>query len=730
MAADLARLRSRLPNDTARTRRLLDTEADLARPSALTTVARSLRRPRFSPLTLAAAVMIVLFGVWAYAYLRKPAAYKPRPEAVEPYEKGVAALREGAPFKASVLLGQAVGADPDFAVAHARLGEALMEMDFLDRAREQALNAQHLAQRYPPKSEDALYIRAVTSTVLRQYPQAVEAYAGLAKMNPERPESYFDLGRAYELNNETDKAVTSYTKAFEGTNNEYAPALLRLSSLHARRKNIPAALQLFDTAESLYREKGNREGEAEAHYQRGRLLVELKRIPEARRSLDRARELAHSTENRYQQVQILHQLIHTESGQRALDYANEAITLADASGMAALHALGYVKLAGLHLEHREDAEAEKAFQRAFDLARAEKVRRVEALALLHHGQWLHRNDKPEGQDKVSQAREFYLSGGYRKEADSATIILSRMKRSRGDFNSALADFNQQIELAVPSGDTHQLGVLHRERGAVHLFRGNFPDALKDFDEAVKIFKLVGDPQLLAYSQLVRCKALWQLGRYEEAGDALRQVAEFAGDPRNPKNPNKALLMSLRVTEAQMELSRLRYTEAAAAARAALALAGEDSPPSDIQADANAAICLSEAFSGGRARAAEPCRRAVEAAEKNKDPSLEAATRLSLARALLEGGDARGARDAALLAADFLAHSGSASFEWQAQHVSGLAGQRAGGEDEAARARLARAGELISHLETVWGADAFGTYLSRPDLHALRRKTGEHPPASR
>jgi len=730
MASDLARLRPRLPNDTVRTRRLLDTDADLMRPSALITVARNLSRPRFSPLMLAGAVALVLLCVWGYRYLSQAASYEPLPEAVKLYDDGVRALREGAHYKASGLLKAAVETDPQFAVAHARYGEALMEMDFLDLARQHALEAVQLAQRLPPaKPADGHYIRAVTSTVQRHYPDAVAAYAELVTLNPDRPESHFDLGRAHELTNELDKAVASYTEALK-RDDKYAPALLRLSALHARRKNLQAATMLFEKAETLYRESGNREGEAEAHYQRGRLFLDLQRTAEARRSLETAFSLARVTNNRYQEVQALLQLVHTEKGQPAKDIARQAIAIAESSDMSALSAFGHARLGILHFQATEDEEAVKELTLALNLAKSEKVRRVEALALLHLGQIEGRQGKSdEGDKKIEQARDFYSHGGYRKEADSAAIILSRSKRSRGDFAGALAAFDNQLKAGETSGDTHLLGVLRRERGAVLLFRGHFPDALKDLDEAVKIFKLVDDKLLAAYCQLARGKALWQLGRYDEAADALRQAAEFAGDPENPKNPYKGLLMSLRVTEAQMALSRLHHAEAVALARSALALAGGEAP-SDVQSDADAVVGLSEALAGRRGRAAELCRRAVESARKNKDPWLVATARLALARALLEGGDAQAAGEEASAAAEFFARAGDASGEWQAQSVAGLAASRAGVGEAGARPSLARAEELISQLRAAWGHDAVGTYLSRPDLEALRRKTGAAPPASR
>src|SRR4051812_30622347 len=116
-ASELERVRSRLPNsDGTRTRRLAGVES-LTRPSAFTTMADTLRRPRFSPLAVlgaAAAIALVLFGLY---YMLRPSVHTPDPRAVAFYEQGVEAMREGAYFRATGLLKQAVEIDDKYALA-------------------------------------------------------------------------------------------------------------------------------------------------------------------------------------------------------------------------------------------------------------------------------------------------------------------------------------------------------------------------------------------------------------------------------------------------------------------------------------------------------------------------------------------------------------------------------------------------------------------------------------
>src|SRR5205814_6652466 len=123
----------------------------------------------------------------------------------------------------------------------------------------------------------------------------------------QQPQLYVDMGHADDKNDETEKAGKAFTDATTH-DPSYAAAFISLGALHARQKNLPAATEAFARAEQLYASAGNREGEAEVHYQRGHLLVDMVKYPEARPELERSLEIARETKNQYQQVQALLQL--------------------------------------------------------------------------------------------------------------------------------------------------------------------------------------------------------------------------------------------------------------------------------------------------------------------------------------------------------------------------------------------------------------------------------------
>ena len=715
MAAELARVGARLP-DTVPTRRLAGTDAN-HRSSALTTMAEGLRRPKFSPLTLLASLAGLALVIWAVWYVRQPSAHEPEPTAALLYQQGVEAMRDGSYYKASGLLTQAVERDEKYALAHARLAEALLEMDFLDRAREAMIDVTKFAPDFSvyPRP-DALYLEALQSTLRQDYAGAVKSYEEVVELDPSRPQSHLELGRAYDRYNKTKEAVNSFTKATT-LDNRYAAAFLRLGILHARLQNQAGATAAFDSAQQLYAEGGNREGEAAVRYQRGRLLFSLRKESQARAEFERVLALAHEADNKYQQVQALLLLAQvTADNAEAEKTARQAIDIAQATGMNDQLANGHLTLGILYFQKLGDQEkADYNLGQALQIAHNNKLRRYEALASFNLGSLRERQGKIDEADRLAdRARDFFLEGGYRREADQHSMMTARSKRRRGDFEGALKIFNELLHSAEQSGDLAQAGELHRECGAALYVQGRYPQAFEHYGESAKVARTIQNAGLLTFSLYSQANVHWALGRYGEAEGLYRQLTD--ADPQ-VLGVTKETLAYIQIAEGEMELSRRRLPEAAAKSRRALATLKEwNGPADDLLSVIDANLGLAEVLSGSRAGGRALCEEAVRLASVRNDPGVVGLANFALAQALLEAGDAAGARAAALRAQENFARGGRADFEWRALALAGKASRRAGDEN-GAREYLSRAATSLKQFQQALGAEATG-YLSRPDVQWL------------
>ena len=724
-ATELGRVRSRLPDsDTVRTRRIAAGDNG-HRSSALITMARGLRRPKFSPLALAASLAGALLVIWLFNYMVRARVHTPAPPVLALYAQGVDAMREGAYYRASGLLEEAVRMDREFVLAHARLAEALTEMDFLDRAKDEMLEVNKLAPDFKvfPR-EQALYLEAVRAAVTQDHSGAVRSHQGIVKLMPDRPQAHLDLGRAYERDNQVEKGIKSYTDA-TALDPSYAAAFLRLGTLHARQTNQPGAAAAFDRALKLYAADGNKEGEAAVRYQQGRLFASNRKWAEARAEFQQALALARETNNKYQQVLTLQQLaLSQDGGAEALQTARSAVDLAQASGMNDQVANGHVTLGNVFFAKLgQQDEAERAYDQALRYARNYKLRRYEALALLNLASLRDRQGNPDEAERLAaEARDYFLQVGYRREANQSEMLFARSKKRRGDNEGALKIFEEQLRLAEQSGDMGQVGSLHRECGAVLYTQAKFPQALAHYSESAAAARALHDTALLTYSLYNQANALWALGRYDEAAGLFAQLT--GADPQT-LGVSKDVLAYIHVGAAEMELSRRRFAEAAAKARQALATVKEwGGQSNDLLSLIDSNLGLAETFRGSRAAGRSLCEEAVRLASVRNDPSTVAYAHYALALALLEAGDAAGARAAAQRAQEIFTRLGRADSEWRSLAVAGEASRRAG-DEAAAGDYLARAASSLAQLEQSLGAEAAG-YLSRPDVQWLRSECHVSP----
>jgi serine/threonine-protein kinase len=689
--------------------------------SALATLSDLFKRPRVSVGVVIAALVLVGLAGWMIVRATRPAAHQPSAEAQRWYETGTNALREGAYYQASKALQQAVSADENFALAHARLAEAWMELDYIDKAKDELLRVTDLT---PDRSVfpqlDSLYLDAVTATVRRDFAGAVKSYSEITRLSPMQPQVYVDLGRAYENNEEPKKAIESYIKA-TSLDQQYATAYLRAGILYGRQQEIQSATAAFDKAEALYQAMSSVEGRAEVFFQRGFLLRNVGKIAEARPQFQQALDLARVINNQSQRIKILLQLSSIASSEvntgQAQKYAEEAVSAAQSSGIENLTTRGLIDLGNVFFSRGDYGEAEKYFKQALEFAQRNKGRRNEARALLSLGSLrIQQSNADEAVRYIEQALPFYQQGNYRKEASQALLLLVRANILKGDYDAALKAYQLQLQNAEQVNDQSQKALSHEGIGTVLVLQDRYAEALNHFEQKYNISKTLGDQKGVGYGLVERGSALWHMGRYTDARKVLDEALTVAN---RPDGGFKALLAVIYATEAEMALSQRRFPIAKEHGQRVLALAGTQYAEA-IEAKRVTGLAL--VFSGAAQQGRGLCEEALSMASKH-DPSMISGAELALAQAMLENGDAQGALSNALRAQESFARVGRQESEWRAWLIAALASRRAGDETKA-REYATRAADLLIGLGKKWEANAYGSYLTRPDVQYARTQLKE------
>jgi tetratricopeptide (TPR) repeat protein len=692
------------------------------RTSALTTLTETLRRPRVSLGTLAIGVIALAIAIVGVGYLFRPKPYEPSKAAKDWYDKGTEALRNGLFLQARRAFEQAVNADKDYAFAHARLAEALTELDYTDEAKNQVLRVSELmTNRSQLPRVDALYLEGIHKTVTRDFPSAIKAFEEISQLSPNEAYVYFDLGRAYEKNDDTKKAIQSYVQA-TNRNQQLAAAFLRVGVLYGRQLNLPSASANFQQAETLYQALDSIEGQAEVFYERGFLFTKLRKVAEAKSSLERALEFAQTTGNEYQKVKTLLKLgdVANDEGNvvQAQQYMLKGIELARANGIDNLTKRGLVDLGNIFLVRSDYPSAKKYYDESLELAQKQKDTRNAARALLSLGSLAERQGHADDTVKyIEQALPFYRQGGFRKEMSQAFSLLGRAKAQTGQYEDALRSFNEQLKLAQDLGDESQAGVVHRDIAFIFTTLGRYPEALNHLDQSDTIARALGVQKDIGLNLTMEANVLWRLGRYEEARASFGEASPIAQQATAGKN----LTAWYDLANARMALSERKFDEAKTKSQQAEALAGTTLKGTAVEAAYT--LGLAQALSGATKDGQKKCQTAVAIATDYGNPALLAEALLALAETQLSTGDVAGALASALRCQQILAGLGKQDFEWIAWLIAARA-SRSSGDGTKAREYAARAADLLAGLQQKWGNENYDGYLNRPDIESFRKQLGE------
>ncbi len=725
MLGDLRLLRESLRGAEPLRVRTVPVKTPAPPTNLLSAITDRLRQPRLLVATFVTCLALALAVAWV-ASSRFPRS-EHSDESRRWYLAGTDALRDGTYDRAVKALEKAVSIDDNFPLAHARLAEALTELEYTDRAKNELLRAD-LVGRADASPLNSLSLQAIRLSLTGDTRGAVAAYRKIAEQTQgldERAAAQVDLGRAYERDNDPVRASESYRAAL-GLAPQQVAAAMRLGVIHSRRQgaqDTQAALSYFDRAEAHYRTANDAEGLAEVSYQRGVMYMTQRKFAEAREQLDRARANAEAIDNKYLQIKSRMQLSNVlcveGNTQAAEDYASEVLNFARANNLEILTANGFATLGNAFLGRGALEQAERYFQRSLDVAETYKARRSQVRALLTlaslASQYHSRPDIARGY--VERALPIVQEDGYRKFEIQAHALLGNACDQEGNYPSAVAAFGRQLALATQYDDKEQASLAHEGLGIALWHQEDYARALEHFDVNYETARSLGLAPNIAHALANRGKVLWRLGLYEEARAVL---AEALGVVSKAEKPDAEMLARLHLANAQMTLSLRQFDVAGSEARAALKASGAKFDAIDVEA--RSAVGLSQALSGAARVGVTACAEAVGAARRTGSQRLISAALLALAEAKLEAGDAQGALSASSEARETFKASGQLDSGWRALLISALASERLG-DDAAARDDAASASSLLADLERLLGPDAYRHYLSRLDIRHDRERLG-------
>jgi tetratricopeptide (TPR) repeat protein len=647
------------------------------------------RPPSRRRLVAALAGVAVCVGAGASVWLvNAKRHHDPAAAAIPWYREGVAALHYGSYHRAGKALARAVEIDPAYAMAHTYLAEAWYELDYLERAKDELLKAM-VARSSLPEVE-GLHLDAIRLTVTGEFKAAVEKFQQVSGLvaSDERGGALLDLGRAQERNQDTKKAMATYSEAVR-LDAENAAAWMRLGALQARTGAREDSGRSLDRAESLFQAASNVEGVTECLYVRARFAGTP---AQARELIGKALAAARVTGNDQQQIKLL---LLSSNGNldaghtaEALDDANRAIAIARAGGIENLASRGLIDLGNALFIKGRTAEALRTMQEGLDIARRNREKRSEARALVNLGSVrIQTGDTAQGWQDVQAALAYYRQGSFRTEAALALILLGRAASNKGDYDEARRAFEETLATMRPAGPSLPLALAQEGLASLEYLQDRWPQALRMYDEARRIFEAIGNSSGAATNALNVAVMHARLGHKGEGAVAPPQAVD-----------------SNSVSALQIILMQERFSEARAKAEALL----QSADASDLETRRSASLVLGLALarSGAGPRGLEACHKAFDLAHAAGNPAAEAEALLGSAEAALAAGDRAAAAGYAGRARAFFESAKKPESLWRACVLL----LRSGAPDPAVAAQAAAA---LGEMKASWPADDFRSYLDRP-----------------
>jgi serine/threonine protein kinase/lipopolysaccharide biosynthesis regulator YciM len=722
MLDDLRRMEKVLDGSVVNTKPLItfpESARSSPRASQWTGIGKS---PSAKVLTITLAALLIFASAWFGFRLISPTLRQPAPEAKRWYDLGVIAMHAGAFYEARKQLEMSTSIDNDFALSHARLAITCLELDNIDKAREEMLRAISLSSaRSSLAPADSRYLDAVSSLIGREFPKAIDQFQSIADAAPSSEKSFalVDLGRAYERNDNIDKAEENYKKAIE-TDSQSPYPHLRLAILAGRRLDSRTADEEFQAAERFYQVMSKPEGIAEVYYQRGAILAKTKQLSDAKGNLDQALKRV-PTDNHYQLSKIMLQLsaVYYDQGDsaKAKDLAKQAIDIAQTNKTQDLVTNGMIELGYTVLSRGDFDEAGRLFSQALTFAQNDKARSSEARSLVALGALnQQKGNLDEAIAQFDEAIKFYQEAGYRRETANAVLSIARAYRDKGNYDVAIKMFEQQVQLATDLDDQAQLSAAHLSIGnLLGVEQERYVDALQHLDISYKIDEARGSKLRSAYDQMNRANLLWQLGRYKEAKAALDEASNVAIKPDANYN---ILLAWVHLTHSQLALSEQRFNDVREKGKLALDIAGTQYK--DIALSAKCSIALADAMSGKGQSARKLCEEAVATARGARSPRVLSSALLALSEVLLLANDPPSSLVTVREALPMFEQAQQKDSEWKACLIAARACQKTG-DGSAADQYASRARVGFDSMRDILGAEAYQGYLTRPDIQLYKRQ---------
>jgi serine/threonine protein kinase/tetratricopeptide (TPR) repeat protein len=408
--------------------------------------------------------------------------------ALRDYNEGLELARRRNDLEARKRLETAVQADPQFALAHAKLSEVYSLLGYEKEAQKSSGKAVQLSENLP--APEKYRIAASHLRVLRNYPKAIAAYENLAKATPNDTDVQFSLGYLYRLSGAYDKARSLYGQLLK-SDQKSAEALFDIGRVEVMAGNLQTALEYLNRALSITIQGENDEEKALVLHIVGVAYRKLGKPEEAMRNYQESLAIMRHLGEKSAMARSLNemgQLLYGigKSDDALIDY-QDALKLRREIGDNLGIGETLIDLGNLYNERGDFDRALQTYQESLQIQRDLSSESSQAICLNNMGNvYLSRGNYQQALTFYQLALQLREKLGVPSDIAETTHNLGETSVRMGQFDQALSQFLRALDLYRGTGSQRDIAIEQSSTAFVFKQQGRYGAAVRADEEALKI----------------------------------------------------------------------------------------------------------------------------------------------------------------------------------------------------------------------------------------------------
>ncbi|MEG4066874.1 tetratricopeptide repeat protein [Microcoleus sp. Pol11C2] len=291
-------------------------------------------------------------------------------------------------------------------------------------------------------------------------------------------------------------------------------------------ESLRQAIAKFEELLKLYRQAGDRAGEATTLHSIGKVYSDLGEKQKALEYYSQSLPLSRAIGDRSGEAVTLTDIgrVYSVLGekQKALDYYNQSLSLSRVIGDRQKEAYNLLGIGMIYAEFGEQQKALEYYNQSFSLSQEIGDRRWQAFTLIVVGNvYSGLGEKQKALDYYNQSLPLSRETGDRSVEAFALICAGRVYSEVGEKQTALDSYNQSLKLLLAIGEREQEARTLNYIGIVYSEVGEKQKALEHYGQSLPISQAVGDRS----GQAVTLISIGHV--YSELGDQQKALEYYS-----------------------------------------------------------------------------------------------------------------------------------------------------------------------------------------------------------